>query len=42
MADYDEAAFERVLALNVKAVFHLTKFLRPLLEARGTAETPLA
>lgn len=40
MADYDEAAFERVLALNVKGVFHLTKFLRPLLEARGTAEEP--
>jgi NAD(P)-dependent dehydrogenase (short-subunit alcohol dehydrogenase family) len=40
MADYDETAFERVFALNVKAVFHLTKFLRPLLEVRGTAENP--
>ena len=40
MADYDEAAFERVLALNVKGVFHLTKFLRSMLEARATAETP--
>ncbi len=40
MADYDEAAFERVLALNVKGVFHLTKFLRPLLEASGTADSP--
>jgi NAD(P)-dependent dehydrogenase (short-subunit alcohol dehydrogenase family) len=40
MAEYDEAAFERVLALNVKAIFHLTKFLRPLLEAAGTAENP--
>ncbi len=40
MADYDEAAWERVLALNVKAVFHLTKFLRPLLEAAGSAESP--
>jgi NAD(P)-dependent dehydrogenase (short-subunit alcohol dehydrogenase family) len=40
MDDYDEAAFERVLALNVKAVFHLTKFLRPLLEAAATAESP--
>jgi NAD(P)-dependent dehydrogenase (short-subunit alcohol dehydrogenase family) len=40
MADYDEVAFERVLALNVKAIFHLTKFLRPLLEAAGTAENP--
>jgi NAD(P)-dependent dehydrogenase (short-subunit alcohol dehydrogenase family) len=40
MADYDEVAFERVLALNVKAIFHLTKFLRPLLEAVGTPERP--
>lgn len=40
MDEYDEAAFERVLALNVKAVFHLTKFLRPLLEASATPESP--
>lgn len=40
MADYDERAFERVFALNVKAVFHLTKFLRPLLETAGTADSP--
>ncbi len=40
MAEYDEAAWERVLALNVKGVFHLTKFLRPLLEANGTAQSP--
>ena len=40
MSDYDEVAFERVLALNVKAIFHLTKFLRPLLEASGSAEHP--
>jgi NAD(P)-dependent dehydrogenase (short-subunit alcohol dehydrogenase family) len=40
MADYDEVAFERVLALNVKAIFHLTKFLRPLLESSGSAESP--
>jgi NAD(P)-dependent dehydrogenase (short-subunit alcohol dehydrogenase family) len=40
MADTDEAAFERVLALNVKGVFHLTKFLRPLLEAAGTPDSP--
>jgi NAD(P)-dependent dehydrogenase (short-subunit alcohol dehydrogenase family) len=38
--DYDEAAWERVLALNVKGVFHLTKFLVPLLEAAGTEEEP--
>jgi NAD(P)-dependent dehydrogenase (short-subunit alcohol dehydrogenase family) len=38
--EYDEKAFERVFALNVKGVFHLTKFLRPLLEAAGTPDSP--
>jgi NAD(P)-dependent dehydrogenase (short-subunit alcohol dehydrogenase family) len=40
MADYDEAAWERVLALNVKGIFHMTKFLRTLLEVNGTADSP--
>ena len=40
MDDYDEKAFERVFALNVKGVFHLTKFLRPLLEAAGSSDSP--
>ncbi len=40
LAEFDEAAFEKVLALNVKGVFHLTKFLVPLLEAAGTQEAP--
>jgi NAD(P)-dependent dehydrogenase (short-subunit alcohol dehydrogenase family) len=40
MDEYDEVAFERVLALNVKGVFHMTKFLRPLLEVTGTEENP--
>ena len=40
MVDYDEAAFERVLSLNVKGVFHLTKFLVPLLEKSGTVDAP--
>jgi NAD(P)-dependent dehydrogenase (short-subunit alcohol dehydrogenase family) len=40
MQEYDEVAFERVLALNVKGVFHLTKFLRPLLEVNATKESP--
>ena len=40
MAEYDEAAWERVLALNVKGIFHMTKFLRSLLEANGTAVNP--
>jgi NAD(P)-dependent dehydrogenase (short-subunit alcohol dehydrogenase family) len=38
--EFDEAAWERVLALNVKGVFHLTKFLVPLLTKAGTAEEP--
>jgi NAD(P)-dependent dehydrogenase (short-subunit alcohol dehydrogenase family) len=37
---FDEAAWERVLALNVKGVFHTTKFLLPLLQAAGTQEEP--
>ena len=40
MDDYDEAAWERVLALNVKGVYHLTKFLRPLLEHSASAQSP--
>jgi len=40
LEDFDEAAFERVLALNVKGVFHLTKFLVPLLREAGTVEEP--
>jgi len=38
--DFDEAAFERALALNVKGVFHLTKGLLPLLRAAGSQEEP--
>ena len=37
---FDEAAWERALALNVEGVFHLTKFLLPLLGAAGTADEP--
>jgi NAD(P)-dependent dehydrogenase (short-subunit alcohol dehydrogenase family) len=40
LAEFDEAAFEKVLALNVKGVFHLTKFCVPLLQAAGTQEEP--
>ncbi|HVA70774.1 MAG TPA: SDR family oxidoreductase [Acidimicrobiales bacterium] len=40
MDQYDEAAFERVLALNVKGVFHLTKYLRALLEANASSDSP--
>jgi NAD(P)-dependent dehydrogenase (short-subunit alcohol dehydrogenase family) len=37
---FDDAAWDRVLAINVKGVFHLTKFLLPQLQAAGTAEAP--
>jgi len=40
MAEHDEKAWERVLSLNVKGVFHMTRFLRPLLEKNGTAANP--
>ena len=40
LMDWDEAAWERVLAVNVKGVFHLTKFLSPLLLATGTQDEP--
>jgi NAD(P)-dependent dehydrogenase (short-subunit alcohol dehydrogenase family) len=40
LEQFDEAAWERALALNVKGVFYLTKFLLPLLEEAGTAEDP--
>jgi len=38
--EYDDAAWNRVLDLNVKGVFHLTRFLRPQLEAAGTEDDP--
>lgn len=38
--DFDDAAWTRVLDLNVKGVFHLTKFLRPNLEAAATEDDP--
>ena len=37
---YPDTAFDRVLDLNVKAVFRLTQQLLPLLRAAGTAEDP--
>jgi NAD(P)-dependent dehydrogenase (short-subunit alcohol dehydrogenase family) len=40
LEEFDEAAWERVLSLNVKGVFHLTRFLLPRLRAAGTAEEP--
>ncbi len=38
--EFDEAAWERVLSLNVKGVFFTTRYLLPLLNAAGSAEHP--
>jgi NAD(P)-dependent dehydrogenase (short-subunit alcohol dehydrogenase family) len=38
--EWDEAAWDRVLDLNVKGVFHLTRHCLPLLQAAGSAEDP--
>ena len=35
--EFDDAAWNRTLDLNVKGVFHLTKFLRPALEASSAS-----
>lgn len=40
LADFDDAAWDRVLDLNLKGVFHLTRFLVPLLAAGGTDADP--
>jgi NAD(P)-dependent dehydrogenase (short-subunit alcohol dehydrogenase family) len=40
MDEFDEAAWERVLSLNVKGVFHLTKFCAPYLRAAATGDNP--
>jgi NAD(P)-dependent dehydrogenase (short-subunit alcohol dehydrogenase family) len=38
--DFDDAAWDRVLDLNLKGVFHLTRFLLPQLEAAGSHQDP--
>jgi NAD(P)-dependent dehydrogenase (short-subunit alcohol dehydrogenase family) len=40
LEEFDDAAWDRVLSLNVKGVFHTTKFLLPLLEAAATTDDP--
>lgn len=40
MAEHDDDAWDRVLNINVKGVFHLTRFLRPLLDAAATDDDP--
>jgi len=38
--DYPDSAFDRCWDLNVRGVFHLTRFLLPLLEKAASPETP--
>ncbi len=40
LAEYPDAAWDKVLALNLKAVFHLTRACLPLLRAAATATDP--
>ncbi len=40
LAEFPDAGWDKVLALNVKGPFHLTKMLLPLLEKAGTAADP--
>jgi NAD(P)-dependent dehydrogenase (short-subunit alcohol dehydrogenase family) len=40
LAEHDDASWDRVLDLNVKGVFHLTKFLVPTLRAAATEDDP--
>jgi NAD(P)-dependent dehydrogenase (short-subunit alcohol dehydrogenase family) len=42
LEDHDSRAWDRVLDLNVQGVFHLTRFLRPLLDASVGGEPPYA
>lgn len=40
LEEFDDAAWDRTLDLNVKGVFHLTKFLLPELRAASSADDP--
>jgi NAD(P)-dependent dehydrogenase (short-subunit alcohol dehydrogenase family) len=40
LADHDDASWRRVLGLNVEGVFHLTKFLVPMLKAASKEDDP--
>jgi NAD(P)-dependent dehydrogenase (short-subunit alcohol dehydrogenase family) len=40
MDQHDDEIWDAILAVNTKAVFHLTRFLLPLLQAAGTNENP--
>jgi NAD(P)-dependent dehydrogenase (short-subunit alcohol dehydrogenase family) len=40
LAEYPDTAWDKVLALNVKAIFHLTRACLPMLRAAATAADP--
>jgi len=40
MAEFPDSAFDKVFAVNVKGVFHLTRFLAPLLANAATDDDP--
>jgi NAD(P)-dependent dehydrogenase (short-subunit alcohol dehydrogenase family) len=40
LAEYPDSAWDKVLALNVKSIFHLTRFLVPLLEKASKPGDP--
>ncbi|HJW71087.1 MAG TPA: SDR family NAD(P)-dependent oxidoreductase [Candidatus Binatia bacterium] len=40
LAEYPDAAWDKILALNVKAIFHLTRACLPMLRAAATAADP--
>ena len=40
IADYPDDAFDKVMNLNVKGIFHLTRFLLPRLESAASATDP--
>jgi NAD(P)-dependent dehydrogenase (short-subunit alcohol dehydrogenase family) len=40
MAEFPDSAFDKVFAINVKGVFHLTRFLVPLLAKAATDDDP--
>lgn len=40
LAEYPDEAWDKVLSINVKAIFHLTRALEPLLDAAASHEDP--
>jgi len=40
LGEYPDAAFDKVMALNLKAVFHLTRLLVPTLAAAASPDSP--